>query len=119
MASKKATKKLKTGKKIVAGMGALERKNPRAADGVRLEPGKPPVVGKQAIGADNDKGLAPYPGRSASCAAVCRRKRKSKLGFLSLMIPMARALNFSAKTKTSRLNLRDSCVIFRGSWSLT
>jgi ketosteroid isomerase-like protein len=31
-------------------------------DAVRFAPGKPPVVGRQAIGADNEKGLAPYPG---------------------------------------------------------
>jgi ketosteroid isomerase-like protein len=31
-------------------------------DAVRFAGGKPPVVGKQAIGADNEKGLAPYPG---------------------------------------------------------
>jgi len=31
-------------------------------DGVRLEPGKPPVVGKQAIEADNQKGRAQVPG---------------------------------------------------------
>ena len=31
-------------------------------DGVRLEPGRPPVVGKQAIQADNEKGRAQYPG---------------------------------------------------------
>jgi ketosteroid isomerase-like protein len=31
-------------------------------DAVRFNAGKPPVVGKQAIGADNAKGLAPYPG---------------------------------------------------------
>ncbi len=31
-------------------------------DAVRLVPGKPPVVGKQAIQADNEKGRAQYPG---------------------------------------------------------
>jgi ketosteroid isomerase-like protein len=31
-------------------------------DAVRLEPGKPPVVGKQAIQVDNEKGRAEYPG---------------------------------------------------------
>jgi ketosteroid isomerase-like protein len=31
-------------------------------DAVRYTAGKPPVVGRQAIGADNAKGLAPYPG---------------------------------------------------------
>jgi ketosteroid isomerase-like protein len=31
-------------------------------DAVRLEPGKPPVVGKLAIQADNEKGRAEYPG---------------------------------------------------------
>jgi ketosteroid isomerase-like protein len=31
-------------------------------DAVRFSAGKPPVVGKQAIAADNQKGLAPYPG---------------------------------------------------------
>lgn len=31
-------------------------------DGVRLEPDHPPVVGKQAIEADNEKGRAEYPG---------------------------------------------------------
>src|SRR5277367_762924 len=31
-------------------------------DAVRYSSGKPPVVGRQAIGADNAKGLAPYPG---------------------------------------------------------
>jgi ketosteroid isomerase-like protein len=31
-------------------------------DAVRYSLGKPPVVGKQAIAADNQKGLAPYPG---------------------------------------------------------
>ena len=31
-------------------------------DAVRFAPGKPPVVGRQAIQADNEKGLAPYPG---------------------------------------------------------
>jgi ketosteroid isomerase-like protein len=31
-------------------------------DAVRFMPGKPPVVGRQAIGADNAKGLAPFPG---------------------------------------------------------
>jgi ketosteroid isomerase-like protein len=30
-------------------------------DGVRLEPGKPPVVGKQAIAADNHKGRSQVP----------------------------------------------------------
>lgn len=73
-------------------MGTLARKNTRAADlaaieklhekdievtlsqdaqglidiwtedGVRFAPGKPPVVGKQAIGADNAKSRAEYPG---------------------------------------------------------
>jgi ketosteroid isomerase-like protein len=33
-----------------------------AEDGVRLEPGKLPVVGKQAIQADNEKGHAQVPG---------------------------------------------------------
>lgn len=32
-----------------------------AEDGVRLNPGSPPVVGKQAIQADNEKGRAQYP----------------------------------------------------------
>ena len=74
-----------------AGMGTLQRRDTRAADlaaieklherdievtlsqdpkgldiwtedGVRLEPGRPPVVGKQAIQADNEKGRAQYPG---------------------------------------------------------
>jgi ketosteroid isomerase-like protein len=31
-------------------------------DAVRFAPGKPPVVGKQAIQADNEKGRAEYPG---------------------------------------------------------
>src|SRR5713226_7190802 len=31
-------------------------------DAVRFAPGSPPVVGRQAIQADNEKGLAPYPG---------------------------------------------------------
>jgi ketosteroid isomerase-like protein len=31
-------------------------------DAVRYSAGKPPVVGRQAIGDDNAKGLAPYPG---------------------------------------------------------
>jgi hypothetical protein len=31
-------------------------------DAVRFSTGKPPVVGKQAIGAENEKGLAPSPG---------------------------------------------------------
>jgi uncharacterized protein (TIGR02246 family) len=31
-------------------------------DAVRLQPGKPPVVGKEAIRADNEKGRAEYPG---------------------------------------------------------
>ncbi len=76
-----------------AGMGTLQRRGTRAADlaaieklhqkdieatlsqdpkgldiwtedGVRLEPGRPPVVGKQAIQADNEKGRAQYPGWS-------------------------------------------------------
>jgi ketosteroid isomerase-like protein len=33
-----------------------------AEDGVRLNPGSPPVVGKQAIQADNEKGMAQAPG---------------------------------------------------------
>jgi ketosteroid isomerase-like protein len=33
-----------------------------AEDGVRLNPGSPPVVGKQAIEADNEKGRAQAPG---------------------------------------------------------
>ena len=33
-----------------------------AEDAVRLVPGKPPVVGKDAIQADNEKGRADYPG---------------------------------------------------------
>jgi ketosteroid isomerase-like protein len=33
-----------------------------AEDGVRLNPGSPPVVGRQAIEADNEKGLAQNPG---------------------------------------------------------
>jgi uncharacterized protein (TIGR02246 family) len=33
-----------------------------AEDGVRLNPGSPPVVGRQAIQADNEKGLAQNPG---------------------------------------------------------
>jgi ketosteroid isomerase-like protein len=33
-----------------------------AEDGVRLNPGSPPVVGRQAIQADNEKGLAENPG---------------------------------------------------------
>jgi ketosteroid isomerase-like protein len=33
-----------------------------AEDAVRFMPGKPPVVGKQAIAADNAKGRAEYPG---------------------------------------------------------
>jgi len=32
-----------------------------AEDGVRLEPGKPSIVGKKAIQADNDRGHAAYP----------------------------------------------------------
>jgi ketosteroid isomerase-like protein len=76
-----------------AGMGTFQRRDTRAADlaaieklhqrdievtlsqdpkgldiwtedGVRLEPGRPPVVGKQAIQADNEKGRAQYPGWS-------------------------------------------------------
>jgi ketosteroid isomerase-like protein len=31
-------------------------------DAVRFSAGRPPVVGRQAIGEDNKKGLAPYPG---------------------------------------------------------
>jgi ketosteroid isomerase-like protein len=34
----------------------------RAEDGVRLNPGSPPVVGRQAIAADNEKGRAQAPG---------------------------------------------------------
>ena len=33
-----------------------------AEDGVRFSPGSPPVVGRQAIGADNEKFHAQYPG---------------------------------------------------------
>jgi ketosteroid isomerase-like protein len=92
MPSKKAAKKQKRAKKMRAGRGTLERKDTRAADlaaieklhqedirvtlsqdpkglisvwaedAVRLEPGKPPVVGKRAIQADNEKGHALYPG---------------------------------------------------------
>jgi ketosteroid isomerase-like protein len=32
-----------------------------AEDAVRFNPGSPPAVGKQAIQAENEKGLAPYP----------------------------------------------------------
>ncbi len=75
-----------------AGVGRLLRKDPHAADlaaieklhqidieftrsqeykrlmdiwsedAVRFNPGSPPSVGKQAIQADNEKGLRPYPG---------------------------------------------------------
>src|SRR5271169_4078868 len=41
-----------------------------AEDAVRLNPGSPPSVGKQAIGAENDKFHAQYPGLKVLSYAV-------------------------------------------------